>query len=193
MISARIMIVLTLSAGLVACHQKHSTDEQQQQSLQHEAMQIIKQFASTLKPKLKQALQEGDPARAIETCSKEAPRITKQLNESTQWTIKRVSLKPRNHNSALPDPWEREVLQRFDKSREAGADITTLTATDVENGRFRFMKAQPVEQLCLLCHGTEINPEITAALKKHYPQDRATGYSLGDIRGAFSLSKALNE
>ena len=190
--SVRIMIVLILSSGLVACQQKHSIDEQQQQLLQHEAVQIIKQFASTLKPRLKQALHEGEPAHAIEICSKEAPRITKQLSESTHWSVKRVSLKPRNHNSAIPDRWERKVLHRFDKSRAAGADATTLTASHVENGRFRFMKAQPVEQLCLLCHGAEISTNIAAALKKHYPQDRATGYKPGDIRGAFSLSKRLD-
>ena len=34
-------------------------------------------------------------------------------------------------------------------------------------------------------------PEVEEALKNHYPEDTATGYSLGQIRGAFSLSKKL--
>ncbi|MCB1124616.1 MAG: DUF3365 domain-containing protein, partial [Verrucomicrobiae bacterium] len=56
---------------------------------------------------------------------------------------------------------------------------------------FRFMKAQAVEPLCLTCHGEKLAPDVTEALAKNYPGDAATGYQLGDIRGAFSLKKKL--
>ena len=62
---------------------------------------------------------------------------------------------------------------------------------EVTDGRFRFMKAQAVEAVCLNCHAAEIEPEVEAALKQKYPNDKARGYSLGQIRGAFSLSREL--
>lgn len=192
MIPTRMIAVLMLFIGLAGCQQQHSISEQQKLSLQQEAINIVKQFTNTLKPKLKQALQEGDPADAIEVCSKEAPLLAKQLSQETGWSIKRVSLKARNHNTAIPDQWERETLQRFDQNQTTGSDVATMTATNIENGRFRFMKAQAVGQICLLCHGTDISPNISAALKKHYPKDRALGYKSGEIRGAFSLSKVLD-
>ena len=53
------------------------------------------------------------------------------------------------------------------------------------------MQAIPTGEVCLACHGTAIAPEITAALDEQYPDDQARGFSLGEIRGAFSLSKPL--
>jgi len=49
------------------------------------------------------------------------------------------------------------------------------------------MKAIPTGEGCLKCHGQNIAPEITAKLKENYPDDKATGFKLGDVRGAFSI------
>jgi hypothetical protein len=40
--------------------------------------------------------------------------------------------------------------------------------------------------MCLSCHGdlNTISPEVKEVLKKEYPQDRATGYKINDLRGA---------
>ncbi|HBD19390.1 MAG TPA: hypothetical protein DC063_04395 [Arenimonas sp.] len=40
-----------------------------------------------------------------------------------------------------------------------------------------------VEAACLMCHGDNIAPEIATRLAEHYPQDRATGFREGDLRG----------
>jgi len=42
------------------------------------------------------------------------------------------------------------------------------------------------EGACLTCHGpTESIPEdVRAALRERYPDDKATGYAVGDLRGA---------
>ena len=53
------------------------------------------------------------------------------------------------------------------------------------------MKAQGVETVCMNCHAAEIKPETEAALSEKYPLDKARGYSLGQIRGAFSLARDL--
>jgi hypothetical protein len=42
-----------------------------------------------------------------------------------------------------------------------------------------------VQPLCLTCHGTELAPELEAAIEQHYPSDEATGYVAGDLRGMF--------
>ena len=66
-----------------------------------------------------------------------------------------------------------------------------MAYAEIVDGRFRFMKAQGVEGVCLNCHAAEIKPEVEAALKQKYPDDRARGYTLGQIRGAFSLTRDL--
>jgi hypothetical protein len=55
------------------------------------------------------------------------------------------------------------------------------------------MKAIPTaEKPCLACHGKEIAPKVAARLAELYPEDAATGYSAGEIRGAFTLSRPLD-
>jgi len=178
-------------AMLAACQYQPEVNVAQQAALQQQAASIVKQFAGTLKPQLKQALQNGGPAHAINVCSRAAPALAKQLSEKTGWSIKRVSLKARNHHTAIPDAWETTILQQFDRDQAAGISAITMVASQVESGRYRFMKAQPVAPVCLVCHGTDISSDVAAALQQYYPKDQARGYELGQIRGAFSLSKQL--
>ncbi len=57
---------------------------------------------------------------------------------------------------------------------------------------YRYMKAIPTaEKPCLACHGKALAPQVRARLDALYPEDRATGYEAGEIRGAFTLSRPL--
>ena len=162
-----------------------------QAQLKQEAIGIVKQFGGALKPELKKAIQSGGPAHAISVCADKAPSIAQSLSSETGWRVKRVSLKARNHNTALPDAWEKKVLEQFDQRQAAGESAAKMAYAEVVDGSYRFMKAQGVEAVCLSCHAAEIKPEVEAALKEKYPEDMARGYSLGQIRGAFSLTRDL--
>ena len=159
--------------------------------LKWEAVGIVKQFASTLKPQLKQAMQKGGPVLAINVCSVQAPAIAENLSIDTGWTVNRVSLKPRNSQSAVADAWETSVLQEFNSRQQAGEQANKLVHAEVVEDQYRLMKAQPVEPLCLTCHGNDLSTEVTNALGEHYANDQATGYTLGEVRGAISLRKQL--
>ena len=162
-----------------------------QEALKAEAVGIVKQFGGTLKPELKKALEEGGPAHAISVCSEKAPQIASKLSEETGWSVRRVSLKERNADKATPDAWERAVLEKFDERQAAGEAAMLMAYSEVVDGQYRFMKAQGVEKVCMNCHAAEIKPETEAALKEYYPNDKARGYTMGQVRGAFSLSKPL--
>ena len=55
-----------------------------------------------------------------------------------------------------------------------------------------YMKAIPVKQLCTVCHGTRVDPGLAAAIRARYPEDRATGFRVGELRGAFTLTRPLD-
>jgi len=156
-----------------------------------EARNIAKSFGGMLKPKLKTAIQTDGLQHAINVCAIEAPKIAKELSEKTGWSVKRVSLKPRNKNSASPDTFERMILEQFDRNQVEGKSSKTIEHAEIVGNQFRYMKAQMVEGVCLNCHGGAISPDTKEAIKKQYPEDIAMGYSLGQIRGAFSLIKDL--
>lgn len=164
--------------------------EPDQTELTQEAISIIRQFASTLKPELKKALESGGPTVAIEVCSKRAPAIAQSLSDKSGWIVHRVSLKPRNA-AAEPDEWETNALKVLDKRQAANDGTDSLLISELSETEFRFMKAQIVEPLCTTCHGTDLAPEVAKALQAFYPEDKAIGYSLGEIRGAISLRKSL--
>ena len=159
--------------------------------LNKEAKSKVMEFASILKPSLKKALKTGGPASAIKVCSEVAPQTAVTVSENSDWNIKRVSLKARNHKTAIPDAWEQSVLETFDMRQAKGEPVAKMMYSEVVDGEFRFMKAQGVEKVCTICHGEAIKPEVKSALAEHFPKDMAQGYKLGQVRGAFSLRKKL--
>jgi hypothetical protein len=54
------------------------------------------------------------------------------------------------------------------------------------------MRALPTQGLCLGCHGPveQLAPGVAERLKALYPDDRAVGYSLGQLRGAMTLRRS---
>jgi hypothetical protein len=154
----------------------------------------VQTFASTLQGELQAAMQEGGPTRAIEVCNQRAPEIAAQISSETGWSVGRTSLKLRNPDNA-PDEWERAVLLDFDAQRAAGVPASELSRHEVvEEGdgkAFRFMRAIPTAGICLTCHGSELGGDIKHALERLYPADQATGFSEGDVRGAFTIIQRM--
>jgi len=161
----------------------------QYEKLAAEAGGIVKKFVGKMQPKLKAAIQSGGPVNAIKTCSIEAPGIALDFSNKTDWQVNRVSLKNRNNKTGMPDAWEKKVLLQFDLRQQKGESVQKMVFAEIVDNQFRYMKAQGVKPVCLGCHGEKLLPEVQATLQQHYPEDKATGYSLGQVRGAFSLSK----
>lgn len=179
---------MSLMAGSGVLAQQASNDGR----LEAEARQIVQDFVGELKPALKKAMAEGGPTRAIAVCSEKAPAIAKNLSEESGWSVKRVSLKQRNPN-AVPDAWERRQLEAFGRRQADGEAPARINVGERVDGRYRYMQAQGVEPLCLACHGENLAPAVKDTLQSFYPQDEATGYRLGQIRGAISLEKQLSQ
>ncbi|MEP5566721.1 MAG: DUF3365 domain-containing protein [Halioglobus sp.] len=162
-----------------------------QQNLQAEAETLAAEFVGQLKPLLKSALQDGGPVNAIEVCSHQAPKLADSLAAESGWLVKRVSLKSRNASRAVPDLWETDVLHEFNRRQQAGENPLQISYSETTPSHFRYMQAQGVDGVCLTCHGQQLSQEVTEVLQKYYPDDIATGYSLGQIRGAISLTRPL--
>lgn len=188
-------IILILSLGILtlngyAGQQKDSNTEAEIAR----AKGTIKQFAGALQTELKTAMQAGGPVAAIGVCHTQAMPITAQVAAEHGMQLSRVSLKNRNPAN-VPNEWQAAVLKDFDRQQTAGKDITKLAWSEtvtVDNGQeFRFMKAIPTGEVCLKCHGSQLAPEVVQVLADIYPEDRATGYSVGDIRGAFVVTRKV--
>jgi hypothetical protein len=151
-------------------------------------------FGKALKSELVTAMQSGGPVAAIEVCNLKAPGIAEAVALEQGVAIYRVSLKNRNPDN-VPNDWQTAVLQEFEQRKTGGEEPDSLAWSEtrvVEGGKeFRFMKAIPTATVCLACHGETLAAPVAQRISELYPDDKATGFSEGDIRGAFVVVKNL--
>lgn len=157
--------------------------------VQVQASNLIQAFSGELKSNLQKAIKEGGLINGIEVCSIKAPEIAAK-NSQNNWQVKRTSLLVRNPLNK-PTAAELKVLQAFESGKAGGKAIEELRYYRVEDqGKQRvhhLMKAIPTQALCLACHGAHLSKDLQDVLRERYPEDQATGFKEGDIRGAFSL------
>lgn len=165
--------------------------------LTEESRQVTGAFFKALAGELQREMQAGGPVQAIGVCKDVAPKIASELSRQHGYKVSRVSLKTRNPVLGAPDAWEQQQLAEFDRKVAAGADPKTLEASGVVEepaGRyFRYLKAIPVAEVCVACHGPadKLAEPVRAKIAQDYPHDRALGYSVGQIRGAFTVKRPL--
>jgi len=161
------------------------------------ARQTVRRFQERMKGELAAAIKADGAANAVPLCQTTAPDLLTEFTDSSGFEVMRTSLKLRNPENA-PGTWEREVLNEFQEKAAAGANPKSLErydeiVTPEGDKLFRYMSGIPTGEICLNCHGSEIKPDVKAELVRYYPDDKATGYRLGELRGAFSLVKLLTE
>jgi Protein of unknown function (DUF3365) len=155
------------------------------------------EFMQKLGATLKQQLESGGAESAVGVCKQYAPALAAEYSGDGRM-VKRVSLKPRNQALGIPDVWEKQMLENFDSELAGGKPVASMeksTVVETAEGRwFRYMKAIPTQPMCLQCHGQsyQIPEGVKALLAKEYPNDQATGYSAGAVRGAVSIKWKLN-
>lgn len=157
---------------------------------------LIKQFATALQGELKSALETGGAPHAIGVCNEKAPQIAARVSGASGWSVGRSSHKLRNPRNA-PDTFTAAAMQEFLARVQKGENPEALAKAAIveENGKrvFRLVKAIPTGQVCLNCHGgSEVKQPVVDKLAKLYPKDEARGFKMGDMRGVFTLSKALD-
>jgi len=170
---------------------------QQPAELLTQSREAATSLLQQLGAQLRSTLAESGPEGAVAVCKNIAPELAGRLSREKGWKVARVSLKTRNPLLGTPDAWEQKVLEGFDRKVAAGEKAETLEFGEVVNEPaaryYRYMKAIPVQPLCLTCHGPrdQISPSILERLGADYPHDRATGYSTGQVRGAVTVKRPL--
>jgi hypothetical protein len=133
-----------------------------------------------LQGKLMEAMAAEGPVAAMRICSREAYMLSAATAEQQGIAIGRTSHALRNPENA-PRPWAADLVARGKGQRFAAAHGWAVDLGD------RIGVLQPIEarDTCIICHGapTQLPQEIGAAVKQAYPDDRATGFAPGDLRG----------
>lgn len=143
---------------------------------------------TALSSALKSAMLEGGPSHAISFCNERALPITDSLSEHLGVNIKRVSNKYRNPDNAANE-YESELIAHYSAQLAEGG--TLVPEVYSENGLTTAYFPIQVQGLCLTCHGvegTELTEKVAQTLARYYPEDRAKGYALDDVRGLWAVT-----
>ena len=191
---AKALIALSLPVLIAGCATGPSAEEQA--AMAADARKASGALIQQLGGELKAALSASGPEGAIGVCKERAPQIAADVSKQFGFDVKRVS--PKNRNPAgIPDAWEAEAQAGLEKRMVAGEKPETLDTWQVVSTpagkQFRYAKALPVQPLCLTCHGdaAAIPDGVKARLAAEYPNDKATGYAPGMVRGIVSVQRAL--
>ncbi len=144
----------------------------------------------TLVTRITRSLKDSGPQGAMSVCAWQARALADEVGERQGVTVKRTSLRLRNPANG-PDAYETELLAGFAaRAREGDLPDESLDERR-ENGRtvYRYSKPLVVGPLCLVCHGRagEIPADVRKMLEERYPEDAATGYAEGELRGIVSV------
>ncbi len=165
--------------------QQETTEQQvsQEQEIKTKGDSIVKIAFKTLSSRLKNAMATGGVEAAIEVCSKDAMRLTDSLSKELGVKIKRTSHKVRNLQNA-PDEWETKVINYYLEKMQNNEPLEPYV--EKTNGKWRYAKPIKIKPQCLTCHG---NPQgkVKELIEKYYPDDQATGFKEGDLRGIWSI------
>lgn len=130
-----------------------------------------------LSQRLMAAMMEGGPVKAIEVCQREAPQIAATVGASQGVAIGRVGVRLRNPKNTAP-AWAADWIE--------GRAVEPRFAV-LSNQRAAALLPIKLQSQCLVCHGPadQLMPEIKKQLVDRYPQDQATGFQEGELRGWF--------
>lgn len=189
------LIVTVLGSAIVvlpglsfAAHHEEAPTE-----LVAQAQGKTKQLGRQLKGELMKAIKEGGLTAGIEVCNHAAGPIAEGVSDQN-WQVGRTALKIRNPSNA-PDQWERDQLAAFADALAAGQPAGKLSAVhwNEETQTMRYMSPIMTGAPCVNCHGVDIKPEVADKIKALYPDDQATGFAEGQLRGAFTVTYSATE
>lgn len=143
------------------------------------AQKAMTLLGSRLKDALIGAMERG-PAAAITVCQEKAPEIAAAISDE-RVLVGRTSHRLRNPKNE-PRPWVAPILAELLEGKPT-ADM--LKTVELPGGSLGVVKPILAGPLCLTCHGQNVAPELAKKIKELYPEDKATGFDKGQLRGVF--------
>jgi hypothetical protein len=144
------------------------------------AVQAKEALFQRLSIRLGEVIKAEGPAAAIRVCRLEAPQMARAVAQEHHLNIGRTSFGLRNPVNKPPS-WAAPLIEERPEKpvilTRGDGDLAALLPIRLQKG-------------CLTCHGPQdqIPEEVKTALAELYPEDEATGFNEGDLRGWFWVS-----
>ena len=150
---------------------------------------IAGQAFALLSTNLARAIGEGGVTNALAYCSERAYPLTALVADTNQVRLQRLTHRPRNPSNEVRSA-ELGILREFQLALGRGGQPGPVVRAGADDTVVFYSPIVLTNPLCLQCHGavgTDIQPATAALLATLYPQDQATGFKLGDLRGLWRI------
>lgn len=136
-----------------------------------------KELGTSLAKALTASVAADGFAASIEFCRGAAPEVAEQVAASHALQIGRTSHKLRNPKNTAPE-WAADAVAK----PEPGMKVFTGPS-----GELGVLSPIELAPLCANCHGDpdKLAEGVMTAVSEKYPDDQATGFAPGDLRGWF--------
>ena len=153
-----------------------------------------KELKTVLKSNLQKEMKAKGPVGAMQFCANHALELTDQVNQKMRkgTVIKRVSQKYRNPTNQ-PDSVDEKVFAYFKMIKEKKGEYPNDFIIRIRHKQnknleiYRYYEPLVMDKPCLACHGENLSEDVKKELAKLYPNDLATGYKMGELRGLISV------
>jgi hypothetical protein len=143
----------------------------------------------TLSGRLTAALGEGGAAHAIEFCATAARPLTDSVGSAHDVELLRVTDRTRNAANAA-DADDRAAMAAFASALAESGSVPPYRVQRTAGGELRYYRPLLVGALCEQCHGPVdgLAADVVRVLRERYPDDAATGYTAGELRGVLRVA-----
>jgi hypothetical protein len=134
-------------------------------------------------------MENEGPAATVRVCSEVAQERT-AAHAVDGIYVRRISDRLRSPRNAADGAEARELERMHELDAEGRLPPEIIRLVQQGDSRsLHLLRPIRIQQPCLACHGSaeSIDPEVRRILAERYPDDQATGYSVGDLRGAVSV------
>jgi hypothetical protein len=154
-----------------------------------QARETATALAQALSQLVFSTMENEGPAATVRVCSEVAQERT-AAHAVDGIYVRRISDRLRSPQNAADAAEARELERMHELDAEGHLPPEIIRVVQQGDSRsLHLLRPIRIQQPCLACHGDAeaIDPEVRRILAERYPDDQATGYSVGDLRGAVSV------
>lgn len=155
----------------------------QEDAFVKEAQSLAKDLKMSLMKNLSEKISKDGPVEAVSFCHANVKPIALGAAKErlAKYEFGRTSHKVRNAMNA-PKEWALQYLKEFQGTNKSENSRPYILHT-LQDSKRVYLEPLYVEAKCLLCHGENVDKKIKDKVQTLYPQDKATGFKLGEFRG----------
>ena len=152
-----------------------------------ESIEALDRMRSTLAGSLLESERPVDQETFANVCRPVGQRAA-TLSRENPWTVRQMAVRYRNPEHEADD--EARMIHRLMEDLRDLQAVWVRTRAD-ETEAYRYFRRITVEESCLACHGErDDRPDF---VRERYPDDRAHGFRVGDLRGVYSVEVPIDD